>query len=329
MPPLQEAARPRSPRLPPVKTAEQSGTGEFWTSEVFTSKKPPPYLRVSSQNTTFVERRMKEWLQSRPASQIRKPGDVMEVEMDQLRTLLLETQRKKRREARANRRLQRRCRVKGHENLEELEERYLIDADLQGVARKVVALREASERELALQTLFKLVDCVLADPTDEITWRVSKSSEIFRKAGRAAWPRLVFEFLELCGFQQTKEPAILKEEPQGCVWHLQQVDVALLMNAHLILARCAEEVGLSAPPMPLRRGTNPYRVAPPKLPALENGEAEEERFVPVPPFQRMVKPLPDPAATFLVTPRVASHAFFAQINRRSSKLGDVPLSARF
>merc|ERR1712146_563972 len=60
-----------------------------------------------------------------PVSQLRKPSEVMDIELEQVRAGLIEAHRAKRRDARANRRLERRCRVKAGEDLEELEAKYL------------------------------------------------------------------------------------------------------------------------------------------------------------------------------------------------------------
>merc|ERR1712113_888050 len=60
-----------------------------------------------------------------PASQLRKPAEVMEVELEQVRASLVQAHRAKKREMRLNRRLERRCRVKGGEDLVALEAKYL------------------------------------------------------------------------------------------------------------------------------------------------------------------------------------------------------------
>merc|ERR1719456_1887376 len=98
----------------------------FWSSEVLTSKKPPAYLRLGSSNTreSAIDLGIKERLLEYPASQVRKPSEVMEVELKQLRQEMSDVHTAKRKEARRNRRLLRRCRVKAHEDLDELEARF-------------------------------------------------------------------------------------------------------------------------------------------------------------------------------------------------------------
>ncbi|CAE8614526.1 unnamed protein product [Polarella glacialis] len=76
---------------------------------------------ISSLGLFFSEER----LLTCAATQARKPAEVMEIELDQLRAELGQAHRDKRKEAQQLRRLARRCRVKPGEDLEALEERYL------------------------------------------------------------------------------------------------------------------------------------------------------------------------------------------------------------
>merc|ERR1719456_1811200 len=98
----------------------------FWSSEVLTSKKPPAYLRLGSSNTreSAIDLGIKERLLDYPVSQLRKPSEVMEAELKQLRAEMSDAHSAKRKEARRHRRLNRKCRVKAHEDLEELEVKY-------------------------------------------------------------------------------------------------------------------------------------------------------------------------------------------------------------
>merc|ERR1712072_171365 len=59
----------------------------FWSSEVLTSRKPPAYLRLGSRNNreSAIDLGIKEALLNYPVSQLRKPSEVMEVELKQLR----------------------------------------------------------------------------------------------------------------------------------------------------------------------------------------------------------------------------------------------------
>jgi len=106
------------------QTASSGGDAAFWASEVLTSKKPPPYLRIAGGQRSAIDKGMKERLMDCPMTELRKPSEVMEIQLDQLRTHVAAAHRKKLREARQNRRLQRRCRVRDGEDLEELQDRY-------------------------------------------------------------------------------------------------------------------------------------------------------------------------------------------------------------
>lgn len=100
------------------------GDSAFWASEVLTSKKPPPYLRVAGGQRSAIDKGMKEKLMDCPMTELRKPSEVMEIQLVQLRTHVASTHHKKIREARQDRRLQRRCRVRDGEDLDNLQERY-------------------------------------------------------------------------------------------------------------------------------------------------------------------------------------------------------------
>eukprot|EP00929_Paragymnodinium_shiwhaense_P067290 TRINITY_DN33883_c0_g1_i1.p1 TRINITY_DN33883_c0_g1~~TRINITY_DN33883_c0_g1_i1.p1 ORF type:complete len:276 (+),score=70.97 TRINITY_DN33883_c0_g1_i1:79-906(+) len=106
--------------LPPV-AAENGG---IWTSEVLTSKKPPAYLRIPGSKSSAVDASLKEHLLRCPPSRLRKPSEIMEVELNQLRWTLTEQHQEKRKQARKMRRLHRKCRVRPHEDIEQLEDRY-------------------------------------------------------------------------------------------------------------------------------------------------------------------------------------------------------------
>lgn len=111
----------------------------FWKSEVLTSKKPPPYLRVGGGQRSAIDKGMKECLMDFPMTQLRKPAGVMEGQLDQLRSIVVKENRQKRREARQNRRLQRRCKVRDNEDLASLEALYLDSAFLVPIADPAAA----------------------------------------------------------------------------------------------------------------------------------------------------------------------------------------------
>jgi len=81
----------------------------------------PEYLRIpGGGRQSAIERRMKEQMLAYPTSQALKTSQVIEPELDMLRTAATLEHNAKRREARQLRRLQRRCRVKANEDLDKL-----------------------------------------------------------------------------------------------------------------------------------------------------------------------------------------------------------------
>jgi len=124
-----------------LKPPESAGSGElaapvrkaFWASEVLTSKKPPAYLRIQGGKKDAVHRDLKELLLQCPVSQLRKPSEVMELELNQMRATLIEEHKGKRLQAKRSRRLNRKCRVKGHEDLDVLAGKYRDSEHLQAL----------------------------------------------------------------------------------------------------------------------------------------------------------------------------------------------------
>mmetsp|Transcript_1616 Transcript_1616/g.4184 ORF Transcript_1616/g.4184 Transcript_1616/m.4184 type:complete len:230 (+) Transcript_1616:75-764(+) len=78
----------------------------------------------------IVEQCIKDKLVVCSLHQLRKPADVMEGELQQLRSQVLLAERKQRTEVRRTRRLMRKCRVRDHEDLEELEANYSSQLDI-------------------------------------------------------------------------------------------------------------------------------------------------------------------------------------------------------
>jgi hypothetical protein len=143
-----------TPRLPHLETAIASqatrgaagaigsasaadADGGWISQAIFTQRRPPPYLRVARGKQSAIDRGIRERNLNVPISKLRKPAAVIDAELDQLRVELVEDQRRKRLDRRQNRRLARRCRVKGGEDLDELEERYLDSEFLQPLAEIV------------------------------------------------------------------------------------------------------------------------------------------------------------------------------------------------
>mmetsp|Transcript_25152 Transcript_25152/g.46104 ORF Transcript_25152/g.46104 Transcript_25152/m.46104 type:complete len:231 (-) Transcript_25152:98-790(-) len=78
----------------------------------------------------IVEQCIKDKLVVCSLHQLRKPADVMEGELKQLRSQVLLAEQKQRTEVRRTRRLMRKCRVRDHEDLEELEANYPSQLDI-------------------------------------------------------------------------------------------------------------------------------------------------------------------------------------------------------
>eukprot|EP00933_Yihiella_yeosuensis_P040784 TRINITY_DN35172_c0_g1_i1.p1 TRINITY_DN35172_c0_g1~~TRINITY_DN35172_c0_g1_i1.p1 ORF type:complete len:280 (-),score=48.26 TRINITY_DN35172_c0_g1_i1:61-900(-) len=131
---LQSNERTKSIQRSEQKDGAVNAVG--FVPEAGQSKKPPPYLRIVVGKKNAIERSMKEHLLVCPTKQIRKPSEVMEGELDQLRAQLGQAHREKRREARQMRRLGRKCRVKASECLEELEELHLPSGRLEPISNE-------------------------------------------------------------------------------------------------------------------------------------------------------------------------------------------------
>merc|ERR1719375_198054 len=105
---------------------------EFGWNELMDSDQPhdlsnnrlPSYLKIGGRNSA-MERNMKMKLLDVPISSMRKPTAIMEQDLIQIRHSLSEEKRAKSKEARAMRRLNRRCRVKEGEDIDALEREYL------------------------------------------------------------------------------------------------------------------------------------------------------------------------------------------------------------
>jgi hypothetical protein len=99
-------------------------------------KAMPEYLRLGSRRlkqSEIISRNIKEYYSKFDHHQFRKPAEFMERDMDQLRAELTKTARAKRVEMRKMRRLQRRCRVKEDEDLDQLKEIYITSEFLKPV----------------------------------------------------------------------------------------------------------------------------------------------------------------------------------------------------
>eukprot|EP00927_Polykrikos_kofoidii_P033997 TRINITY_DN28840_c1_g1_i1.p1 TRINITY_DN28840_c1_g1~~TRINITY_DN28840_c1_g1_i1.p1 ORF type:complete len:296 (+),score=52.98 TRINITY_DN28840_c1_g1_i1:164-1051(+) len=129
---------------------EAGSDNAFWTSEILTSKKPPFYLRIRGGEQNAIDRSLKEHLLRCKASQLRKPSQIMEAELNQIRTTLNAERREKRVTSRRARQLGRRARVKlSFEDLDELENEYLQSDLLRPLADPIKQAEARLPTELA------------------------------------------------------------------------------------------------------------------------------------------------------------------------------------
>lgn len=136
----------------------------------------------------------------------------------------------------------------------------LPDAGLLSIsAQRLVSTLQDSEREDAIQTLFKLIDGVLATPTEVKKRRLRKNNEVFhRKIGRH--PPAI-EFLRAVGFVEGDDPEIPGDLGKDGLLSMPVAFLSRITDAHHTLARAAQEAGLNAPPLPSSGGGvfNPFQ----------------------------------------------------------------------
>mmetsp|Transcript_132874 Transcript_132874/g.187711 ORF Transcript_132874/g.187711 Transcript_132874/m.187711 type:complete len:189 (-) Transcript_132874:173-739(-) len=105
--------------------------------------RPPPYLRMGGGKKNAIEHGIKERLRFCPINQIRKPAEIVDLELDQLRSQLGAEHGRRRKEMRQLRRLRRRCRLQPHEDLDEVEEQCLVKGKLKPLEAAAEGLRSA------------------------------------------------------------------------------------------------------------------------------------------------------------------------------------------
>jgi len=130
-------------------------------------------------------------------------------------------------------------------------------ATLLSSAQRLVNIPDTEARDMAVQTVFKLIHGVLASPEDMKKRRVKKSNEVFhRKIGRFV---AGLEFLHGCGFIDVEDPSAVGEESQGPLLDMPVAYISRLTDAHHTLARLATEAGMAVPPLPNSGGFNPFQ----------------------------------------------------------------------
>merc|ERR1719282_1731151 len=102
-------------------------------------------------------------------------------------------------------------------------------------AQRLAGIPEATERQEAISTLFKLVDGVLGAPEEPKKRRVKKANETFhRKVGRFA---AGVDFLRACGFVESDDPDVEGDAGRGALLSMPVAYMMRLTDAHHTLAR--------------------------------------------------------------------------------------------
>eukprot|EP00441_Pelagodinium_beii_P044405 CAMPEP_0197634384 /NCGR_PEP_ID=MMETSP1338-20131121/10492_1 /TAXON_ID=43686 ORGANISM="Pelagodinium beii, Strain RCC1491" /NCGR_SAMPLE_ID=MMETSP1338 /ASSEMBLY_ACC=CAM_ASM_000754 /LENGTH=423 /DNA_ID=CAMNT_0043206239 /DNA_START=50 /DNA_END=1321 /DNA_ORIENTATION=- len=139
-------------------------------------------------------------------------------------------------------------------------------------AQQLVAIPEASEREEAVHTVFKLIHGVLGDVDNAKKRRVKKANETFhRKVGRHEAP---MQFLRAAGFIDADDPEAAEGEGKDALLSMPVAYISRLTDAHHTLARVATEAGIQPPSLP-GSGFNPYLASVQKMDATRNPKAPE------------------------------------------------------
>lgn len=129
---------------------------------------------------------------------------------------------------------------------------------LKAVAHDLVSISDVQARNDAVQTIFKLIDAIIATPEDSKKRRVKRANEAFhRKAGRH---KAAVAFLHAIGFEDVDEPeAHDSETGHSALLVMPTAYVMVLINAHETLARLANAAGLATPELP--NHFNPFQEA--------------------------------------------------------------------
>uniref|UniRef100_A0A7S0FWY9 PUB domain-containing protein n=1 Tax=Pyrodinium bahamense TaxID=73915 RepID=A0A7S0FWY9_9DINO len=128
---------------------------------------------------------------------------------------------------------------------------------LQGAAQRIVAIPDSAARQEAVQTVFKLLDAIIAAPEDVKKRTVKKTNAAFhKKVGRH---RAAVDFLRGAGFTEADDVEAEAAQPGSGRDALLSMPVAFIMrltDAHHILARVVADAGLKAPALPQSMGSS-------------------------------------------------------------------------
>lgn len=127
---------------------------------------------------------------------------------------------------------------------------------LLSAAQSVAAIPGAKSRQDAVQTLFKLIDAVLASPEDAKRRRVRKANEAFHK--KVGCHLSALDFLHIAGFHEADDPETPGQAGKGALLLMPVAYISRLTDAHHALASIARDVGLTTPPIP-EGSFNPYQ----------------------------------------------------------------------
>jgi len=131
----------------------------------------------------------------------------------------------------------------------------LPDATRLGASAQQLLSLEASDRDAAINTLFKLIHNVLGEPDNAKKRRLKKGNEVFHnKVGRHP---AALDFLRAAGFRDADDPDQEDDKGKDALLVMPIAYTLRLTDAHHNLTAVAQQAGLQPPPMP-GSGFNPY-----------------------------------------------------------------------
>jgi len=123
-------------------------------------------------------------------------------------------------------------------------------------AQGVANIPYPQARDLALQSLFRLVDSVLAAPEDAKKRRVRKGNPTFH--AKVGQHKVALDFLRCAGFMDADDPETPGKAGKGSLMVMQVAYIVRLTDAHHALADASQRCGCAAPAIPAGN-FNPYQ----------------------------------------------------------------------
>jgi len=123
-------------------------------------------------------------------------------------------------------------------------------------AQGVANIPYPQARDLALQSIFRLVDSVLAAPEDAKKRRVRKGNPTFH--AKVGQHKVALDFLRCAGFMDADDPETPGKAGKGSLLVMQVAYIVRLTDAHHALADASQRCGCAAPAIPAGN-FNPYQ----------------------------------------------------------------------